>query len=83
MTRASRRAEVCVAACAEAWRGDGEILASPMGVIPRLGAQLARLTFSPDLLLGDGEAYLLADDNVEGWLPYRASSAWSPPDAGT
>jgi acyl CoA:acetate/3-ketoacid CoA transferase beta subunit len=66
------RAEVCITACAEAWRGDGEILASPMGVIPRLGAQLARLTFSPDLLLGDGEAYLLADDTIEGWLPYRA-----------
>ncbi len=58
-------------ACAEAWRGDGAILASPMGVIPSLGAGLARLTFEPDLLLTDGEAYLLdADDRVEGWLPY-------------
>ena len=54
------RAEVCVVACAEAWRGDGEILASPMGLIPGLGARLARLTFAPDLLLSDGEAYLLA-----------------------
>ena len=58
-------------ACAEAWRGDGAILASPMGVIPTLGARLARLTFAPDLLLTDGEAYLLdADGQVEGWLPY-------------
>jgi acyl CoA:acetate/3-ketoacid CoA transferase beta subunit len=65
------RAEICVVACAEAWRGDGEILASPMGAIPRLGAQLARLTFSPDLVLSDGEAYLLDGDTVEGWLPYR------------
>jgi acyl CoA:acetate/3-ketoacid CoA transferase beta subunit len=65
------RAEVCVAACAEAWRGDGAILASPMGLIPSLGARLARLTFAPDLLLTDGEAYLLdADGAVEGWLPY-------------
>jgi acyl CoA:acetate/3-ketoacid CoA transferase beta subunit len=68
----STRAEVCVIACAEAWRGDGEILASPMGVIPRLGAQLAQLTFTPDLVLSDGEAYLTAGDTVEGWLPYRA-----------
>ncbi len=65
------RAEVCVVACAEAWRGDGAILASPMGLIPSLGARLARLTFEPGLLLTDGEAYLLdADDQVEGWLPY-------------
>jgi acyl CoA:acetate/3-ketoacid CoA transferase beta subunit len=65
------RAEVCVAACAEAWRGDGAILASPMGLIPSLGARLAQLTFAPDLLLTDGEAYLLdADGAVEGWLPY-------------
>jgi acyl CoA:acetate/3-ketoacid CoA transferase beta subunit len=60
-----------VVACAEAWRGDGAILASPMGVIPSLGARLARLTFAPDLLLTDGEAYLLdADGQVEGWMPY-------------
>ncbi|MBT2366631.1 CoA-transferase [Streptomyces sp. ISL-10] len=66
------RAEHCVVACAEAWRGAGEALASPMGPIPSLGARLARLTFSPELLLTDGEAMLLAPDGtVEGWLPYR------------
>jgi acyl CoA:acetate/3-ketoacid CoA transferase beta subunit len=70
-TSAATRSEVCVVACAEAWRGDGAILASPMGVIPALGARLARHTFAPDLLLTDGEAFLLdADGNVEGWLPY-------------
>jgi acyl CoA:acetate/3-ketoacid CoA transferase beta subunit len=56
------RAEVCVVACAEAWRGDGATLASPMGLIPSLGARLARCTFAPDLLLSDGEAFLLAPD---------------------
>ena len=30
-----------------------------MGLVPSLGARLARLTFEPDLLLSDGEAYLL------------------------
>ena len=65
------RAEVCVVACAEAWRGDGAILASPMGLIPSLGARLARLTFAPDLLLTDGEAYLVdTEGGIEGWLPY-------------
>jgi acyl CoA:acetate/3-ketoacid CoA transferase beta subunit len=71
MTAEATRAEVCVAACAEAWRGDGAILASPMGLIPSLGARLARLTFAPGLLLTDGEAYLVdAAGGIEGWLPY-------------
>ncbi|MEV8591981.1 CoA-transferase [Streptomyces sp. NPDC052012] len=69
---APTRAEHCVIACAEVWRGAGEILASPMGTIPALGARLARLTFAPELLLTDGEAMLVdADGTVEGWLPYR------------
>ncbi|MGW2597076.1 CoA-transferase subunit beta [Streptomyces klenkii] len=75
----AERAEVCAVACAEAWRGDGEVLAAPMGVVPSIGARLARLTFAPDLLLTDGEALLVADvpalgaraRTVEGWLPYR------------
>ncbi|MEV5956556.1 CoA-transferase [Streptomyces sp. NPDC051987] len=76
---ATTRAEYCVVACAEAWRGAGEILASPMGTVPTIGARLAKLTFAPDLLLTDGEALLIGDvpavgaaaEVVEGWLPYR------------
>jgi acyl CoA:acetate/3-ketoacid CoA transferase beta subunit len=73
-------ADVCVVACAEAFRGDGEILASPIGVIPTLGARLAALTFEPDLVYTDGDALALAapipigDDTgpktVEAWLPF-------------
>ncbi|MEU5897384.1 MULTISPECIES: CoA-transferase [Streptomyces] len=78
-TATATRAEYCVIACAEAWRGDGEILASPMGTVPSIAARLARLTFSPDLLLTDGEALLIGDVPAvgaasavtEGWLPYR------------
>jgi acyl CoA:acetate/3-ketoacid CoA transferase beta subunit len=66
-------AELCIAACAEAWRGDGEVLASGIGTIPRIAAGLARLSFAPDLLLTDGEALLLdGAAAVEGWMPYRA-----------
>ncbi|QDQ14673.1 CoA-transferase subunit beta [Streptomyces spectabilis] len=78
-TTAVTRAEYCVIACAEAWRGDGEVLASPMGTVPTLGARLAKLTFAPELLLTDGEALLMGDvpalgersSVTEGWLPYR------------
>jgi acyl CoA:acetate/3-ketoacid CoA transferase beta subunit len=66
-------ADVCIVACAEAWRSDGEILASPIGVVPALAAKLARATFAPDLLLTDGVARLVDKDGaVEGWMPYRA-----------
>ena len=66
------RAEIVVVAMAEVFRGDGEIVASPMGLIPQLGAKLARLTFEPDLLMSDGEAYLMTTDGVvEGWQPFR------------
>jgi acyl CoA:acetate/3-ketoacid CoA transferase beta subunit len=79
MSEASR-AETAVVACAELFRGDGEIVASPMGLVPMLGARLARLTFEPELLLSDGEAVLLAEApefgdarrTVEGWMPFRA-----------
>jgi acyl CoA:acetate/3-ketoacid CoA transferase beta subunit len=72
------RAEVCAVACAGLFADAGEILVSPMGTMPTIGARLARLTTEPDLLLSDGEAYLLADvpalgasAPLEGWLPYR------------
>lgn len=73
------RAEVCATACSDLFRDAGEIFASPMGLIPSLGARLARLTHAPDLVLSDGEALLLADTPalgeraqvVEGWMPYR------------
>ena len=75
------RAEVCAIACAEAFRGDGEVLASPMALVPSLGARLARETFEPDLLLSDGEATFVAGPwplggkpptTTEAWIPYRS-----------
>lgn len=75
------RAEVCIVACAEAWRGDGEIVASPMGLIPTAGARLARAMFEPDLLLSDGGARFVpgtwalgepAPGPAEGWIPFRS-----------
>ncbi|MFM8482145.1 MAG: CoA-transferase, partial [Actinomycetota bacterium] len=73
-------ADVVAVACAESWRGDGEIFASGMGVMPMLGARLARATFEPDLLVSDGEAFFVAGDLpigatdkvVEGYIPFRS-----------
>jgi acyl CoA:acetate/3-ketoacid CoA transferase beta subunit len=77
---AATRAEVCAVACAEAFRGDGEVLAAGIGgPITVLGARLARLTFEPDLLTHDGTCLLTGDvpplgerpARIEGWLPFR------------
>ena len=57
-------------ACALAWRGDGAIVASPTGLIPSLGARLARLTFTPDLLLTDNAFLNDPEGNMEGWPHY-------------
>jgi acyl CoA:acetate/3-ketoacid CoA transferase beta subunit len=67
------RADVCCVAVAEVFRGDGEMVANPIGTIPRIGGLLARRSFEPDLVMTDGEAMLTdADGNVEAWNPYRS-----------
>ncbi|HCB03710.1 MAG TPA: CoA-transferase [Nocardioides sp.] len=77
------RADVCAVAIADAFADDGEIFASPMGLLPMLGVRLCRLTQNPDLVISDGEAMFLASppplfaqhsperDVVEGWIPFR------------
>ncbi len=74
------RAEVCVVAVAECFRGDGERLANPIGNIPMIGGRLARESFEPDLVMTDGFAAFAAnplppeadpkDAVVEAWNPY-------------
>jgi len=79
------RADVCIVAVAECFRGDGEILANPIGTIPMIGGRLARATFEPDLMMTDGEAALIANDTAntpaadrvyEYWNPYRSMFDW-------
>jgi acyl CoA:acetate/3-ketoacid CoA transferase beta subunit len=66
------RADTCVIAVAECFRGDGEIVANPIGTIPRIGGLLARQSFAPDLVMTDGEAMLTnAGGAIEAWNPYR------------
>lgn len=56
-------AELMIVAGAEAFRNDGEALATGIGVIPRLAASLAMKTFNQDLMMTDSEAYLLSEPN--------------------
>jgi acyl CoA:acetate/3-ketoacid CoA transferase beta subunit len=82
MTDTATLAEICATACADTWADAGEILGSPIGLLPMVGARLARLTTAPDLVLTDGEVLLMAEvpalgssgltgGVVEGWMPYR------------
>ncbi|MEJ7833656.1 MAG: CoA-transferase [Nocardioides sp.] len=78
ISEGATRADVCAAAIADAFADDGEIFASPMGVLPMLGVRLAKLTSNPDLVISDGESLFLAGvpplfakgDVVEGWIPF-------------
>lgn len=62
-------AELMICASAEAFRNEGEVLATGIGVIPRLGASVAMKTFNPDLMMTDSEAYILSEPNPIGARP--------------
>jgi len=81
MAREFTLAELAICAAAEAWRGGGEVLATGIGPLPRIAAGLAKLTFAPEILMTDGEAYLVEEPvplgprngyvpKPSGWMPY-------------
>ncbi|MDP3907370.1 CoA-transferase subunit beta [Novosphingobium sp.] len=70
-------AELCIFAASEAFRGNGEVVATGVGPVPRLGASLAKLTHTPELMMTDGEAYL-----VEQPVPLGPRGDYQPKFAG-
>lgn len=54
-------AELMIVAASQAWRGNGEVLASGLGILPRLGASLAKVSHSPELLMTDSECFLVEE----------------------
>ncbi|MGB5077716.1 MAG: ketoacid CoA transferase [Sphingorhabdus sp.] len=84
-------AELCVVAASEAFRNNGEVVATGVGPVPRLAAGLAKLTHSPELMMTDGEAYLVEqpvplgprnydDRKPSGHLPFSRffdSAVWT------
>ena len=53
--------DTLICAASTAWRDDGEVLATGIGIVPRLAASLAKLTCNPQLLMTDSEAWLVAE----------------------
>ncbi len=84
-------AELCIYAASEAFRGNGEIVATGVGPVPRLGAGLAKLSHTPELMMTDGECYLVEqpvplgprnydDRKKAGYLPFSRffdSAVWT------
>ena len=70
-------AELMICAAAQAWRDDGEVLATGIGVIPRLAASLSMLDNNPRLMMTDSEAYMVAEPVPvgarNGYVPKRDS----------
>ncbi len=54
-------AELCIVAASQAFADEGEVLATGIGVIPRLAASLAMKTTNQDLMMTDSEAWLLSE----------------------
>jgi len=84
-------AELCIAAVAEAFRTDREVIGTGIGPVPRLGVSLAKLTHSLGLMMTDGEAFLVEqpvplgprdydDRKAAGHLPFSRffdSAVWT------
>ena len=72
-------AELCIVAASQAFANEGEVLATGIGVIPRLAASLAMKTTNPELMMTDSEAWMLSEPNPLGQRPadfVPATESW-------
>jgi glutaconate CoA-transferase subunit B len=53
--------ELLITAASECWRGEGEILATVIGLIPCLAASLSMSTNNPAMMMTDSEAYIVSE----------------------
>ncbi len=79
-----------ICAASDAWINDGEVLATGIGIVPRLAASLSMLTTNPDLMMTDSEAWLVSEPvpigprngyqiKREGWMGFARifDNVWS------
>ncbi len=50
-----------ICAAAQAWADDGEVLATGIGIVPRLAASLCMASINPDLMMTDSEAWIVRE----------------------
>ncbi|RFO94997.1 ketoacid CoA transferase [Rhodoferax lacus] len=64
-----------ICAAAQAWKDDGEVLATGIGVVARLAASLCMVSINTDLMMTDSEAWLVSEPVPvgprKGYVPQR------------
>jgi glutaconate CoA-transferase subunit B len=50
-----------ICAAAQAWKDDGEVLATGIGIVPRLAASLCMAAINRDLMMTDSEAWIVRE----------------------
>ena len=50
-----------ICAAAQVWKDDGEVLATGIGIVPRLAASLCLLSINRDLMMTDSEAWIVQE----------------------
>ncbi len=53
--------DLIICAAAQAWKDDGEVLATGIGVVPRLAASLCMKSINPDIMMTDSEAWIVSE----------------------
>lgn len=79
-----------ICAASSAWKDDGEVLATGIGIVPRLAASISMLSSNPDLMMTDSEAWLVSEPvpvgprngyepKREGWMGFTRifDNVWS------
>ena len=79
-----------ICAASDAWKNDGEVLATGIGIVPRLAASVSMLSSNPDLMMTDSEAWLVSEPvpigprngyeiKREGWMGFTRifDNVWS------
>lgn len=79
-----------ICAASDAWKDDGEVLATGIGIVPRLAASISMLSSNPDLMMTDSEAWLVREPvpigarngyeiKREGWMGFTRifDNVWS------
>tara|TARA_R100000687_G_C6450301_1_gene164926 strand:- start:1024 stop:1791 length:768 start_codon:yes stop_codon:yes gene_type:complete len=77
-TDAERIVDTMICANAASYAQDGEVLVTPIGLLPRVAASLAMKTFNPDMMMTDSESWMLSEPNPVGprSTRWQANESW-------
>ena len=68
-------AELMVCAASRSFDNDGEVLATGIGLLPRLAASLAMRTSNPDMMMTDSQSLMLSKPNpVSGMTSHKGQA---------